>query len=94
MSATGLKKQYFDYALFYTNITCLSDVSCSGLWVFNMNTNINPLSNNLNLLSGGTILNNFTSINTPLYINTNQSTMSPALNIDSTTNSIMVNIIK
>ena len=46
MSSIGVKEQYFDYALFYNNATCLSDISCSGLSVFYMNTNINSLSTN------------------------------------------------
>ena len=33
--ATGIKENYFDYALFYNNITCLSDINCSGLSLFN-----------------------------------------------------------
>ena len=37
MTATGIKENYFDYALFYNNITCLSDINCSGISLFNVN---------------------------------------------------------
>ena len=53
MSATGIKEQYFDYALFYNNATCMSDISCSGLSVFNINTYINSLSSNTYLNVSG-----------------------------------------
>ena len=45
-SATGIKEEYFDYALFYNNTTCMSDISCSRVSIFNMYTNINSLSSN------------------------------------------------
>ena len=35
MSSTGVKEKYFDYAIFYNNTTCLSDINCSGLSVYN-----------------------------------------------------------
>ena len=36
MSSTGINKElYCDYAIFYNNITCLSDINVSGLSVFN-----------------------------------------------------------
>ena len=36
MSSTGIKENYFDYALFYNEISCLSDVNCSGLSVYSL----------------------------------------------------------
>ena len=45
-------------------------------------------------MSGNTILNNFTTINAPLYINTYQSTTISALNVNSSTVGIMVNLIQ
>ena len=50
MSSTGIKEDCFDYALFYNNFTCLSDINCSGLSVYNS-------INNLYGLSGTTLLN-------------------------------------
>ena len=50
MSSTGIKEDCFDYALFYNNFTCLSDINCSGLSVYN---SINDLYG----LSGTTLLN-------------------------------------
>ena len=36
MSSTGINKElYCDYAIFYNNVTCLSDINVSGLSVFN-----------------------------------------------------------
>ncbi len=35
MGSTGIKEIYFDYALFYNEISCLSDINCSGLSVYN-----------------------------------------------------------
>ena len=49
MSSTGINKElYCDYAIFYNNITCLSDINVSGLSVFN----------NLNV-GGSTTFNKF-----------------------------------
>ncbi len=31
MNSTGIKENYFDYALFYNNFTCLSDINCFGV---------------------------------------------------------------
>ena len=73
--ATGIKENYVDYALFYNNTTCLSDMNISGLSVFNMNSNINTLSSysylnvsglnkNLNSLSSQSFfLTNYTNLN-------------------------------
>ena len=95
MSSTGIKESYIDYAIFYNNTTCLSDINCSGLSVYN---NLIAASNITNLssltVSGNTILNNFTTINAPLYINTYQSTTISALNVNSSTVGIMVNLIQ
>ena len=44
MSSTGIKEGYFDYALFYNNFTCLSDINCSGLSVYNSINNLYGLS--------------------------------------------------
>ena len=52
--ATGIKENYFDYALFYNNITCLSDINCSGLSLFNLNYTSSTIFNNLNNLSTNT----------------------------------------
>ena len=49
--ATGIKENYFDYALFYNNITCLSDINCSGISLFNINSTSSTILNNLNNLS-------------------------------------------
>ena len=54
MSSTGINKElYSDYAIFYDNITCLSDINVSGLSVFNNlvsgTTNLNALSTYSNL---------------------------------------------
>ena len=95
MSSTGIKESYIDYAIFYNNTTCLSDINCSGLSVYN---NLIAASNITNLssltVSGNTILNNFTTINAPLYINTYQSTTISVLNVNSSTVGIMVNLIQ
>ena len=53
MSSTGINKElYCDYAIFYNNVTCLSDMNVSGLSDFN-NLNVGgsttfnlPLINN------------------------------------------------
>ena len=50
MSSTGIKENYFDYALFYNNFTCLSDINCSGLSVYDSIINASTTST--------TILNN------------------------------------
>ena len=52
--ATGIKENYFDYALFYNNITCLSDINCSGLSLFNLNYTSSTIFNNSNNLSTNT----------------------------------------
>ncbi len=44
-------------------------------------------------VSGNTILNNFTTINSSLYINTNQLTTTSALSVNCTSLGILVNII-
>jgi hypothetical protein len=44
-------------------------------------------------VSGNTILRNFTTINSPLYINTNQTTTISALSVNCTSLSILVNIV-
>ena len=55
MSSTGVKEGYFDYALFYNNFTCLSDINCSGLSIYNsiINSSVSSstIFNNLNSLS-------------------------------------------
>jgi hypothetical protein len=45
-------------------------------------------------VSGNTQLNNSTTINAPLYINTYQSTPISALNVNSSTVSVMVNLVQ
>ena len=61
MSSTGINKElYCDYAIFYNNITCLSDINVSGLSVFN----------NLNVGGSATFntpLNNINSVVTLNY---------------------------
>jgi hypothetical protein len=44
-------------------------------------------------VSGNTILRNFTTINSPLYINTNQTTTILALSVNCTSVSVLVNIV-
>ena len=43
-------------------------------------------------ISGNTILNNFTTVNSPLYINTNKTTTTSALSVNLTSVRILVNI--
>ncbi len=63
MSSTGIKEGYFDYALFYNNFTCVSDINCSGLSIYN--SIINSSSNLSNLQSTSTsIFNNLNSLST------------------------------
>ncbi len=45
-------------------------------------------------VSGITTLNNFTTINAPLYINTNQLTTTSSLSVSSTSTSVLVNIVQ
>ena len=56
-----LKENYFDYALFYNDISCLSDINCSGLSLYNslVNSSLSSttLFNNLNTLSSYSYLN-------------------------------------
>ena len=55
MSSTGINKELFcDYAVFYNNITCLSDINISGISIFN---NLSSGSANLNSLSTYSNLN-------------------------------------
>ena len=85
MSSTGLKEKYFDYAIFYNNTTCLSDINCSGLSVYNSiiggTAASTSILGNLNSLSTYSKLNidnlNATSTTLLTYINnlTNPSTL-------------------
>ena len=84
MSSTGINKElYCDYAIFYNNITCLSDINVSGLSVFNIlssgatSANLNALStySNLNIenlkLTSTTIFNNLNSFSTNAQLQIN-----------------------
>ena len=73
-SATGIKEQYFDYALFYNNTTCMSDISCSGLSVFNIITNINSLSSNTYLNVSG-LSANLNSLSSQSFFYTNYTNL-------------------
>ena len=103
MSSTGINKElYCDYAIFYNNITCLSDINVSGLSVFNNlvsgSSNLNALStySNLNIenlkLTSTTIFNNLNSFSNSAQLSINN------LNATSTTifnnlNSLSTNAI-
>jgi len=76
-------------SIYYSNISCNSSLNVSGT------TRLNNVTCNSSLnVSGTTILNNFTTINAPLYINTNQYTSLSALSINSISTGVLVNIIQ
>ena len=87
MSSTGIKEDYFDYALFYNDISCLSDINCSGLSVYNslVNSSLSSttLFNNLNTLSSYSYLNISSTNN-----NLNNLSSYSYLNISSTNNNL------
>ncbi len=89
-----------------TSTSLLNETNFSNILVFNASTihssfnvsGITTLSNNTNIIgtlniSGNTLLNNFITINSPLYINTNQTTTMSALSGNSTSSSVSVNIV-
>ena len=90
MSSTGIKENYFDYALFYNNFTCLSDINCSGLSVYNSLINASSTSttiiNNLNSLSSYSYLNisstnnNLNNLSSQSYFLTNYTNLN-SLNV-------------
>jgi hypothetical protein len=67
-----------------------NNLNVSGTTKLNNST---TLLSSLNV-SGTTKLNNFTTINSSLYINTNQATTTSALSINSTSSSVLVNIVQ
>ena len=76
-------------SIYYSNISCNSSLNVSGT------TRLNNVTCNSSLnVSGTTILNNHTTINAPLYINTNQNTTISALSIDSTSLGVLVNVVQ
>ena len=86
MSSTGIKEGYFDYALFYNNFTCLSDINCSGLSVYDSINNLYGLSgtsllnvNSLNV-SGISTLNGATTCISSLNISGNTSLFNTSIN--------------
>ena len=72
------------------NVTINNSLNVSGITTLSNNTNIIGTLN----ISGNTLLNNFITINSPLYINTNQSTTISALSVNSTSASVLVNIVQ
>ncbi len=78
------------YNLVSTNATILSSLNVSGLTTLSNNTNILGTLN----VSGNTLLHNFITMNSPLYINTNQETTISALSVNSTSVSVLVNIVQ
>ena len=78
------------YNLITTNATILSSLNVSGLTTLSNVTNILGTLN----VSGNALLHNFTTINSPLYINTNQATTISALSVNSTSLSVLVNIVQ
>jgi hypothetical protein len=86
MSSTGLKENYFDYAIFYNNTTCLSDFNISGLSVYNSLINgaltSTSIIGNLNSLSTYSNLNisNLQSTSTSLFTNLNSLSSATILN--------------
>ena len=78
------------YNLTTTNTTVLSTLNVSGLTTLSNDTNILGTLN----VSGNALLHNFTTINSPLYINTNQTTTISALSVNSTSLSVLVNIVQ
>ena len=87
MSSTGLKENCFDYALFFNDISCLSDINCSGLSVYNSLINASSTSStilgNLNSLSSYSYLNISSTNN-----NLNNLSSYSYLNISSTNNNL------
>ena len=86
MSSTGIKEGYFDYALFYNNFTCLSDINCSGLSVYDSINNLYGLSgtsllnaNSLNV-SGTSKLNGATTCISSLNVSGNTSLFNTSIN--------------
>ena len=81
MSSTGVKEKYFDYAIFYNNTTCLSDINCSGLSVYNSiisgTSTSSSILGNLNSWSSYSYLNinttnfNLNSLSNYSYLNIN-----------------------
>ncbi len=78
------------YNLVSTNATILSSLNVSGLTTLSNDTNILGTLN----VSGNALLHNFITMNSPLYINTNQTTTISALSVNSTSASILVNIVQ
>ena len=70
--------------------TCISSLNVSGITTLSNTTNIIGTLN----ISGTTLLNNFITMNSPLYINTNQPTTISALSVNSTSASVLVNIVQ
>ena len=59
MSSTGVKEALIDYAIFFNDITCMSDINCSGLSIYN--SIINGSS------SSTSILGNLNNLSTQFY---------------------------
>ena len=78
------------YNLVSTNATILSSLNVSGLTTLSNDTNILGTLN----VSGNALLHNFITMNSPLYINTNQETTISALSVNSTSVSVLVNIVQ
>ena len=78
------------YNLVSTNATILSSLNVSGLTTLSNVTNILGTLN----VSGNALLHNFITMNSPLYINTNQTTTISALSVNSTSVSVLVNIVQ
>ena len=98
MSITGVKEALLDYAIFYNDITCLSDINCSGLSVCNSINNLSSQSNlNISNLqsTSNTIFNNLNNLSTNSIFSINSLSSQSNLNISnlqSTSNTIFNNL--